>query len=173
MKRPDLQHFVDISMNGAEPDYHLLGEGIDSLSEEFNPEEETEQWINQYNGTTDIKSYTPSISVEMQDVDQDDTELMDWIYHLVDTLPTGKDAVTNYLRVRVKGNGPTYPAVKRNCSVSVSSTGGDAGANIVNSITIGGRGDGVAGTYNAETGKFTEGSASPAMFSADADGSLS
>ena len=75
MKRHELQHFVDISMSKtlADADYHLLGDGIASLTEEFNAEEETEQWINQENGTTDIKSYTPSIPVEMQDIDQDDT----------------------------------------------------------------------------------------------------
>ncbi len=155
MKRPELQHFIDTSMNGSTASYHLLGEGIDSLSEEFNAEEETEQWINQYNGTTDIKSYTPSISFDIQDVDQDDTDLMDWIYKMIDELPTGKSAVTNYVRARVKGSGPTYPAVKRNCSVSVSSTGGDAGGNVINSITLGGRGDGIVGTFNASTKVFT------------------
>ncbi len=165
MKRPDLQHFVDISMNGGTADYHLLGEGISSLSEEFNAEEETEQWINQYNGTTDLKSYTPSISVDMQDVDQDDTELMEWLYNLIDTLPTGKSAVTNYVRVRVTGSGPAYPAVKRNCSISIGSTGGDAGGNVTNSITLGGRGDGIKGTFNVSTGTFAPDGAAGASLS--------
>lgn len=157
MKRHKLQHFVDIKMDKtlATTEYHLLGEGIASLAEEFNPEEETEQWINQENGMTDIKSYTPSISVEMQDIDQDDTGLVDWFNHLIDTLPTGSNAVTSYVRVRIKGNGPSYPAVQRMCAVSVGSTGGDAGTNVTNSITLGGRGDGIQGTFNADTKKFT------------------
>lgn len=144
----------------ANPDYHLLGDGIASLTEEFNAEEETEQWINQENGTTDIKSYTPSISVEMQDIDQDDAELVDWFNNLIDTLPTGSKAISSYVRVRIKGSGPSYSAVQRKCAISVGSTGGDAGANVTNSITIGGRGDGIQGTFNAETGKFTAGGAS-------------
>lgn len=139
----------------ANPDYHLLGDGISSLTEEFNVEEETEQWINQENGTTDTKSYTPSIDVEMQDIDQDDTDLVDWINNLIDTLPTGSKAISSYVRVRIKGSGPSYPAVQRKCAISVGSTGGDAGANVTNSITIGGRGDGIKGTFNVETGKFT------------------
>lgn len=157
MKRHELQHFVDISMDKtlANPDYHLLGDGISSLTEEFNVEEETEQWINQENGTTDTKSYTPSIDVEMQDIDQDDTDLVDWINNLIDTLPTGSKAISSYVRVRIKGSGPSYPAVQRKCAISVGSTGGDAGANVTNSITIGGRGDGIKGTFNVETGKFT------------------
>ena len=149
----------------ASPDYHLLGEGIASLTEEFNAEEETEQWINQENGTTDIKSYTPSISVEMQDIDQDDTDLVDWFNNLIDTLPTGSDAISSYVRVRVKGSGPSYPAVQRKCAISVGSTGGDAGANVTNSITLGGRGDGIKGTFNVETGKFTAGGTSGASLS--------
>lgn len=159
MKRNLLRHFVDIKMDPtyAESDYHLLGEGITSLTEEMNPEEETNQWINQENGNTDIKSYRPSISVEMQDVDQEDKALVDWFNHMIDTLPTGKKAVTSYIRLRLVGDGPSYPAVRRACSVSVGSTGGDAGSNVANAITLGGRGDGVQGTFNVETNKFTEG----------------
>lgn len=158
MKRHLLAHFVDIKMDTtyAASDYHLLGEGISSLTEEFNAEEETEQWINQENGTTDLKSYTPSIEVEMQDVDQEDTELVAWVNKMIDTLPTGKKAVTSYIRVRLTGEeGPEYPAVRRQCAVMVGGTGGDAGGNVTNTITLGGRGDGVAGKFNATTRKFT------------------
>lgn len=164
MKRHLLAHYVDIAMDttDAASDYHLLGEGISSLTEEMNPEEETNQWINQANGTTDIKSYTPSISVEMQDVDQDDTALVSWFNNMIDNLPTGKDAVTSYIRVRILGDGPEYPAVKRACSVSVGSTGGDAGSNVTDSITLGGRGDGIQGTFNVSTKKFTAGETSKA-----------
>lgn len=166
MKRHELQHFVDIKMDKtlAATEYHLLGEGIASLTEEFNAEEETEQWINQENGTTDIKSYTPSITVEMQDVDQEDSDLVDWINELIDTLPTGSKAVSSYVRVRIKGNGPTYPAVQRMCAITVGNTGGDAGSNVSNSITLGGRGDGIQGTFNAETKKFTATTAASASF---------
>ncbi len=167
MKRHNLAHFVDVKMDTtfAASDYHLIGEGVSSLTEEFNPEEETEQWINQANGTTDIKSYTPSISVERQNVDQDDTDLTDWFNKMIDTLPTGKEAVTSYIRVRITGNGPTYPAVRRLCSVSVGSTGGDAGDNVTDAITLGGRGDGVQGTYNLNDGTFTPAGASGASLS--------
>lgn len=173
MKRHELQHFVDIEMDKtlANPDYHLLGDGIASLTEEFNAEEETEQWINQANGTTDVKSYTPSISVEMQDIDQEDTDLVDWFNTLIDTLPTGSSAISSYVRVRIKGAGPSYPAVQRRCSVSVGNTGGDAGANVTNSITLGGRGDGIPGTFNVQTGKFTATAA--ATVSSDKSSSLS
>lgn len=158
MKRHLLAHFVDIKMDTtyAESDYHLLGEGISSLTEEFNAEEETEQWINQENGTTDIKSYTPTIEVERQNVDQEDAELTEWFNTMIDSLPTGKDAATSYIRVRITGEGPEYPAIRRECAVTVGSTGGDAGGNVTDSVTLGGRGDGIKGTFNVSTKKFTE-----------------
>ncbi len=164
MTRDLLAHYVDIAMNSEAPDYRLLGEGIDSLSEEFNPETETKQWINQKNGNTDIKSYAPSIEFDIEDCDQDDTELMDWINDIVDKLPTGKSATSSYVRVRLNkpldGTGAdakVFKAVKRMCSVSVSSTGGDAGSNVVNGISLGGKGDGIEGYFNIETSTFTAG----------------
>lgn len=166
MKRHLLRHFVDIKMDTtyAASEFHLLGEGISSLTEEFNAEEETQQWINQESGTTDIKSYTPSIEVERQNVDQDDSDLSDWFDKMIDTLPTGKSAATSYVRVRLVGNGPTYPAILQPCVVTVGSTGGDAGGNVTDSITLGGRGDKIKGTFtvSGNTGTFTKDTASGA-----------
>ncbi len=81
-----------------------------------------------------------------------------WVNKLVDTLPTGSAAVTSYIRVRLNQKGTSegeYKAVKRLCAVSVGSTGGDAGSNVTNSISIGGKGDGVLGTFNITTNTFT------------------
>ncbi len=59
MKRHLLRHFVDVKMDtsseGTAADYRLLGTGITSLTEEMNPETETVQYINQENGSTDLK----------------------------------------------------------------------------------------------------------------------
>ena len=74
---------------------------------------------------------------------------------MIDTLPVGADAITSYVRVRVSGAGPEYPAVRRRCVVSVGGTGGDAGSNVTDTLTLGGRGDGEAGTFNVTTRKFT------------------
>lgn len=162
MKRHLLRHFVDIAMDTtyAASDFHLFGEGIESMSEEFNAESDTTQWINQESGTTDLKGYTPTLEIERQNVDQDDEELTAWIDRIIDELPTGKNAYTSYVRVRIKGSGPSYPAILQPCVVQAGSTGGDAGGNVTDSITLGGRGDRIAGTFNVSTGKFTAGGAS-------------
>lgn len=180
MKRHLMRHFVDIKMDTtyAASEFHLLGEGIASLTEEFNAEEETQQWINEKSGTTDIKSYTPSVEVERQNVDQDDSDLSDWFDEMIDTLPTGKNAATSYVRIRLVGNGPAYPAILQPCVVTVGSTGGDAGGNVTDVITLGGRGDKIKGTFtvSGNTGTFTKDTASNASVqSADnkPNGSLS
>lgn len=74
-------------MGSGSPVWALLGNGISSLTEEMNPEEETNQWINQENGDSEIKSYTPSIEVEKQDCVSDEAQA--WIDEMIDTLPTG------------------------------------------------------------------------------------
>jgi len=73
------------------------------------------QWINEESGTTDIKSYTSSIEVERQDVDQDDTNLSDWFDEMINNLPIGKNAATSYVRVRLKGSGYLFGSKKEDC----------------------------------------------------------
>ena len=156
MKREELQHYFDTSM-GEETGYALIGDGVSSLTEEFNPEEGTSQWINQANGNTDVKSYTPSIEVAKEDCIDDD--MQDCIDTLVDTLPTGTSAVSFYVRLRLKDNisAGVYKAYRRKCAVSVVNTGGDAGNNVSNTIKIGGKGDAIVGTFNIATNTFTVG----------------
>lgn len=153
--REKLMHFFNIGTSDT-PQYVLLGDGITSLTEEFNPESETKQYINQANGTTSIKSYTPSISVEKEYIKDDD--LQDWINEKIKVLPTGSEAQSDYVRVNIL-EAPTeagkYKAVKRKCSYQFDSIGGDAGSELINSMTLGGIGDGVQGTFDVSTNIFT------------------
>ncbi len=157
MKREELIHYFDTSMGKSEAAYALIGDGVASLTEEFNPEEETKQWINQANGTSEVKSYTPSIEVEKEDCVDDDMQTC--IDKLVDELPTGAAAESYYVRFRLKDKTEDgkYTAYRRKCAVSVTSTGGDAGSNVVNAIKIGGKGAAVKGVFDIKTKTFTEG----------------
>ena len=152
--REKLMHFFDI---GAETEqYVLIGDGVSSLVEEFNPESGTKQYINQSNGTTNIKSYTPSISVEKEYIKDD--KLQNWMNEKIKTLPTGSSAMSSYVRLNILET-PTeegeYPAVKRKCSYQFDSIGGDAGSELMNNMTLGGVGDPIQGTFNVTTNKFT------------------
>lgn len=156
MRRDQLMHFVDTSMKSGTPKYVLLGDGIATLTENFNAETETKQWINQRNGTTIVKSYTPSFDVEREDCVDDDCRT--WIKGILDDLPTGNDAQTYVVRVDASGekqaNG--YPAIRRVYAVQATSTGGDAGNDVTDAVTFGGIGDGVKGFFDPEKLTFTE-----------------
>ena len=118
-KREELIHYIDTSMGQEEAVYALIGDGVSSMTEEFNVEEETTQWINQANGNTEVRSYTPSIEVEKQDCIDDDMQA--FIDKIIDELPTGTDAETYYVRFRLKDAIPSasgkYVAYRRRCGI--------------------------------------------------------
>ncbi len=153
--REKLMHFFNIG-TGEAPKYVLLGDGITSLTEEFNPESETKQYINQANGSTSVKSYTPSISVEKEYIKDD--ELQEWINEKIKILPTGSAAQSDYIRINILET-PTsegeYPAVKRKCTYQFDNIGGDAGSELKNAMTLGGIGDGIQGTFDVKQKIFT------------------
>ncbi len=148
--REMLRHYFNIGTL-TEPKWVLLGDGITSLTEEFNPESETKQYINQSNGTTTLKSYTPSIPVEREYISD---ELQEWIDEKVKDLPTGSKAISEYVRLNLMDTpvSGAYPAVKRKCTYQFDSVGGDAGAELVTAMTLGGVGDGVKGTFDVTEG---------------------
>ena len=152
--REKLMHFFNIGTATA-PNYVLLGDGITSLTEEFNPEQDTKQYIHQSNGTTTVKSYTPSISVEKEYIKDD--ELQKWMDAKIKILPTGTAAQSDYIRINILEDSVdgAYPAVKRRCSFQFDSIGGDAGNELVSSMTLGGIGDGIQGTFDVESRTFT------------------
>lgn len=157
--RENLRHFFNIGTADA-PDYVLLGDGITSLTEEFNPESETKQYIHQANGTTNIKSYTPSISVEKEYMK--DEKLQKWMDEKVKILPVGAAAQSDYVRVNIletPTSGGVYPAVKRNCSYQFDNIGGDAGSELKSSMTLGGVGDGIQGYFDVTSMTFSENAA--------------
>lgn len=152
--REKLMHFFNIG-TAAAPNYVLLGDGITSLTEEFNPEQDTKQYIHQSNGTTTVKSYTPSISVEKEYIKDD--ELQKWMDAKIKILPTGTAAQSDYIRINILEDSVdgAYPAVKRRCSYQFDSIGGDAGNELVSSMTLGGIGDGIQGTFDVAAKTFT------------------
>lgn len=157
--REKLMHFFNIG-TAETPEYALLGDGITSLTEDFNPESSTKQYIHQSNGTTSIKSYTPSIGVEKEYIKNE--KLQKWMDEKIKLLPVGTEAESDYVRLNIMETPTaegTYPAVKRKCSYQFDNIGGDAGSELKNSMTLGGIGDGIQGTFNVKTGTFTEAAA--------------
>ncbi len=153
--REKLMHFINVG-SSTTASYVLLGDGIESLTEEFNPTIDTKQYINQSNATSRVTSYAPAIDVSREYILND--ELQTWLDERVRTLPTGVDAETDYIRLNVYETTSTasvYKAVKRKCAVAINSTGGDAGAEIIDGFSINGMGDGIQGTFNVSSKTFT------------------
>lgn len=156
--REDLRHYIDTKMNDAQgPAYEMLGDGVSTLTEEMNPQEETKHYINMAADSNAVKSYQRSFEVDKEDCVEDEVQV--WIDDLVDKLPTGASANTSFVRFRLKdavsGSAGTYKAIKVPCTVSVSSSGGDGGDYVHNVISVKQSGDDIPGTFNISTKTFT------------------
>jgi len=153
--REKLMHFFNIGTS-ASPKYVLLGDGITSLTEEFNPETESTHYINKKSASSSVKSYAPSISVEKEYIKDED--LQEWINKKVKTLPTGAEAESDYIRINILEGAVDdgcYPAVKRPCTYQFDSIGGDGGGVLMNNMTLTGNGDDVQGGFDVTTSTFT------------------
>lgn len=155
--RNDLRHYVDTSMNAEKAKYKLLGDGIESLTEEMNPEEETKQYINMASASSSVKSYQRTIEVDKEDCVED--EVQKFIDGLVDTLPVGAKAKTSFVRFRLKdaidGQAGQYKAIKVPCTASPVSAGGDGGDYVHNVINLKQCGDDIPGVFDIKTETFT------------------
>lgn len=157
--REDLRHYIDTSMNADVATYNMLGDGIESLTEEMNPEEETKHYINMAKAANSIKSYQRTFEVDKEDCVED--AVQKWIDGLVDKLPVGASAKTSFVRFRLKdaveGSTGVYKAIKVPCTVSVASSGGSGGDYVHNVINVKQSGDDVEGTFDIQTSTFTAG----------------
>lgn len=155
--REQVRHYIDVSMGDTTAQFELLGDGIESLTEEMNPEEETKHYIHMAKASNSIKSYQRTFDVDKEDCVEDAVQT--WIDGLVDSLPTGSSARTSFVRLRLKdavtGSEGTYKAIKVPCTVSVASSGGDGGDYVHNSISVKQYGEDVPGTFNVTTKTFT------------------
>lgn len=158
--REQVRHYIDVSMGSNTPQYELLGDGIESLTENMNPEEETKHYINMSKASNKVKSYQRTFDVDKEDCIED--EVQNWIDTLVDDLPIGESAKTSFVRLRLKeavtGEAGTYKAIRVPCTVSVASSGGDGGDYVHNSISVKQCDEDIKGTFNVSTKTFTPGS---------------
>lgn len=159
--RENLRHYIDTTMGTENPKYALLGNGIESLTEEMNPEEDTKHYINMEKASNKVKSYQRAFDVDKEDCEDDDVQKM--IDKLVDDLPVGAKAMTSFVRLRLKDvvqdEVATYTAIKVPCTVSVTSNGGDGGDYVHNVLSVKQAGDDIKGKFNVKTNTFTADSA--------------
>ena len=155
--REQLRHYIDVTMGSEAEQFELLGDGITSLNEEMNPEEETKHYIHMSKASNKVKAYQRTFQIDKEDCVDD--EVQTWIDKLVDDLPTGASANTSFVRFRLKDavadKAGTYNAIKVPCTVSVSSSGGDGGDYVHNVISVKQSGEDIKGTFDIKTKTFT------------------
>lgn len=164
--RSKLKHLINVSESSGDDDYALVNEGVTELTEEFNPDTDTIQYVADENKTTVIKSYAPSISITMSIVKDD--KVNKYLRKKIDELPLGDKADTSYIRFNVmdvkSGGDNEYVAYKREAIISVDSIGGSAEDYLGASLTLNGKGNATKGTL-----KVTKGSDGKVTYTFTAD----
>ena len=150
--------FLNIEPSGSSESWALVGNGMTTGSYTYEATETSETYIINENATTTVDSYAVSLDGEMKCIYGD--QVYDYINGLRYNLATGTDAVTTVLLIDkydVDDDG-SFKAQKFNCSISISSYGGDGGTTPTIGFKINVNGDPIQGTATIASGvpTFTE-----------------
>lgn len=158
IKRTEIIAYLNTTPNEKTETLAVVGNGMISGSYSYDANETSETYIVNDNATVTIDSYAVSLDGEMKCIYGD--EVFDYINSLRRKLATGTDAETKVLLidkydVDTEGN---FKAQKFNCSISISSYGGDGGQTPTIAFKINVNGDPINGTVKMTSGKpvFTE-----------------
>lgn len=165
LKRKTLLTYVDVAqkVTGADSvtgaNWALLGEGIEEATQSYNAETESKQYIHQSSGTSQIKSYAPTIAIDQESIEDDEA------YTFFDEKirrprAIGKAAETYIVNVEGTFNGKevtgtSFPAELQKVSVSIDEYGGEASDGLSLGYTLNYMGDPTWGTWNAEDETWT------------------
>ena len=157
VKRPEIMAFLDKTPNSTYT-WKLIGNGMTTGSYSYEANETSETYIVDYNATTTIDSYTLSFDGEMKCIFGDD--VYDYINGLRYNLATGTDAESHLLLIDKydEVSSGNFRAQLFNCSISISSYGGDGGATPTISFKVSANGTPKKGTATITGGvpTFTE-----------------
>lgn len=145
--------FLNTTPKETTESYGLVGNGMTSGSYSYEATETSETYIINDNATTIIDSYAITLDGEMKCIYGD--AIFDYINELRLALATGSDAETTVLCVDkyIKTEEGAFKAQKFNCSISISSYGGDGGATPTIGFKINVNGDPINGTVTLSQGK--------------------
>ena len=157
VKRPEIMAFLDKTPSSSYS-WKLVGNGMTTGSYSYEANETSETYIVDDNATTTIDSYALSFDGEMKCIFGDD--VYDYINGLRFNLATGSDAETHLLLIDKYDEMSTgkFRAQVFNCSISISSYGGDGGATPTISFKVSANGTPKKGyvTFAGSVPTFTE-----------------
>ncbi|MCM1219708.1 MAG: hypothetical protein NC548_34945 [Lachnospiraceae bacterium] len=147
-------------MGGTTSNILELGDGYTELTEDWSPNIEEKQYVNQKTASNTLNGYALSMTPERDHLSDEAQQYIDDAFR---KFPTGTNAQTDYFRYyktdKVGEN--SFKCIKVPVIVAPSSTGGAGGETLVSSIQISGNGDVVEGviTVTEDGYTFTEGAA--------------
>lgn len=128
VKRTEIMAYLNITPTEDTETWALVGNGMTSGSYSYEATETSETYIVNDNATTTIDSYALSLDGEMKCIFGD--SVYDYINELRYKMATGTDAQTKVLLVdkyNVNTDG-AFKAQEFDCTISISSYGGDGGS---------------------------------------------
>lgn len=145
--------FLNVTPKETTETLALVGNGMTSGSYSYEANETNETYIVNDNATTTIDSYAVSLDGEMKCIYGD--EVYDYINGLRYDLATGTDAESTVLLIDKydKNTDGSFKAQKFNCSISISSYGGDGGATPTIGFKINVNGDPINGSVVMTSGE--------------------
>ena len=130
VKRSDFATFLNVG-TGTSESWKRMGKGITSQKISYNPQTETEQYIDEESGTTFVDSYAPTMDGSQTAYAGD--PVFDYVDGLRQRRVVGAESETDVLLVYIYDNeGTEYAAEKQRVSIQIDEFGGDAsGANVI------------------------------------------
>lgn len=147
--RSILGHLFNISMpySYENPVWALVCGGVESLDEEFNPEDDEIQYICEKTKTVNVSGYGISFDIDVKYIKG--SQMQFWIDHQIRTLPTGSGCAFDYIRFnkaeQMFDSTAQFIGVRRRGTVYPNSIGGDAGDPLNCNLTVAGSGNGEYG----------------------------
>ena len=130
-----------------------MGKGITSQKISYNPNVNTEQYIDEDNATSSVDSYAPSLDGTQTCYKGE--PVFEYIDGLRQRRAIGSDLETEVLFVYMYTDGSGYAAEKNKCVIQLGEYGGDGGGNVQMTYTVGLNGDPEIGTAAVAEGKPT------------------
>lgn len=153
-------YYLDVSADGSEKDYQLVGYGITSNGKTMNPQSETKQYVNQKTATTTVNSYQVEYPFEGEVIKND--KVIKFLYDIVENEILGaglqRSLVTFDYPAGEEPDLTSVSAKERLVSIEISEMPREAGNTVKISGSFKAVTDLVDGTFNATTREFTKGS---------------
>lgn len=152
IKRTDIVTFLDITPTNEQPTWAIVGDGMTTGAISYEAGTTSETYIINDSATTTVDNYNVSFEGEMKCIKGD--EVFDYVDNLRITRATGDNAKSHVLNVYkyIVDEGGKYKSEMSDCSITLSSFGGDGGTTPTIAFSINMNGDPTLGLTNIDNG---------------------